>query len=105
MAVPVIGSVLKKVFGTRNERMVKHYLNRVEKVNALEEDMRRLTDAQLREKTEEFRKRSKAGETGYDMLPEIFAVGREAMDRSVGIRNIFNPELDFDPSTLSGAAR
>jgi preprotein translocase subunit SecA len=101
MAVPVIGSVMKKVFGTRNERMVKHYLNRVEKVNAFEEDVRRLTDAELREKTEEFRKRSKAGETGYDMLPEIFAIGREAMDRSVGIRNIFNPEHGFDPSTLS----
>ncbi len=60
MAVPVIGSVLKKVFGTRNERMVKHYLNRVEKVNAFEEDMRRLTDAELRRNTEEFRKRSTA---------------------------------------------
>ena len=105
MAVPVIGSVMRSIFGTRNERMVKHYLNRVSKVNELEDRMRVLTDAELKAKTEEFRERCKNGETGYDMLPEIFAVGREAMDRSVGIRNIFNPEHGFDASLLPESVR
>ena len=100
MAVPVIGSVLKNLFGTRNERMVKHYLTRVDKVNELEPTIRKLTDAELKAKTQEFRDRIKNGEKAYDILPEVFAVGREAMDRAVGIRNIFNPEESFDPTQL-----
>ena len=49
MAVPVIGTVLKKVFGTRNERMVKHYLTRVRQINDREADYVNLTDAELKE--------------------------------------------------------
>ena len=100
MGVPIIGSVMKKVFGTRNERMVKRYLQVVDQVSQLEPQIRMLTDAELRAKTDEFRERVRKGEKARDMIPEIFAVGREAMDRSVGIRNIFNPEAKFDPSAL-----
>ena len=105
MAVPVIGSVLKKVFGTRNERMVKHYLTRVRQINALEPDYVNLSDSELKAMTTTFRERVKAGEKAYDMIPEIFAVAREAMDRSVGIRNIFNPNEEFDPSQLPESAQ
>jgi hypothetical protein len=58
--------------------------------------MRRLTDAQLRAKTEEFRTRTAGGEKPYAMIPEIFAVAREAMDAVVGIRSIFNPSRSAD---------
>ena len=105
MAVPIIGSVLKKTFGTRNDRMVKHYLSRVAKINALESDYVNLTDQELKAKTTEFRTRVRDGETAYDMIPEIFAVAREAMDRSVGIRNIFNPAEEFDRDTLPESVR
>ena len=103
--IPVIGSILSKLFGSRNERVVKRYTTRVDAIAELEPQMRALTDAELRAKTEEFRERYDAGETSNDLLVEVFAVGREAMDRSVGIRNIFNPEHGFDPSLLSGSAR
>ena len=105
MAVPIIGTVLKKTFGTRNDRMVKHYLSRVAKINALESDYVNLTDRELKAKTTEFRTRVRDGETAYDMIPEIFAVAREAMDRSVGIRNIFNPAEEFDRDTLPESVR
>ncbi len=105
MAVPIIGNVLKKTFGTRNDRMVKHYLTRVAKINELEGEYINLTDQELKAKTEEFRERVRNGETAYDMIPEIFAVAREAMDRSVGIRNIFNPAEEFDRERLPEAVR
>jgi preprotein translocase subunit SecA len=105
MGVPVITPVLRKVFGTRNERMVKRYLRIVEQVNAHEAQVRTLTDAQLRAKTDEFRARLKQGAKAYDMIPEVFAVAREAMDRAVGIRNIFNPAEQFDSSALPQAAK
>src|SRR4051812_13999597 len=105
MGFPVVGAVAKKIFGTRNERMVKRYLRVVDQVSAREDDARTLTDAQIREKTAEFRKRIEDGERAQDMIPEVFAVAREAMDRAVGIRNIFNPSAGFDPSLLPPTAR
>ena len=63
MAVPIIGTVLKKTFGTRNDRMVKHYLSRVAKINALERDYVDLTDRELKAKTTEFRTRVRDGES------------------------------------------
>ena len=100
MGVPIFGPLMKKLFGTRNQRMVKRYLRVVDAVNALEPDVRTLTDAELRGKTDEFRRRIKEGEKPVDLIPEIFAVAREAMDRSVGIRNVLNPESGFDASVL-----
>jgi len=107
MAVPIVSPVMKKFFGTRNERMVKRYLRVVDDVTSHEDSVRGLSDAELRAKTDEFRQRLARGEKSTDMLPEVFATAREAMDRSVGIRNVFNPEHrdEFDPSRLPDAAR
>ena len=57
--IPVIGPILNKIIGTRNERFVKRYTQRVDAINALEPQMRALTDAQLRAKLGEFRERAK----------------------------------------------
>jgi preprotein translocase subunit SecA len=103
--IPVVGSLLAKVFGSRNERIVKRYTNRVDAIGALEPKMRKLTDAQLRAMLEEFRTRFDNGEKPDELLIEVFAAAREGMDRAVGIRNIFNPEHDFDPSVLESSAQ
>jgi len=105
MAVPVISSVMRSLFGTRNQRMVKRYLRIVDQVNALEPSIRALTDAELRERTAQFRARVAKGEDPLSFRHEVFAVAREAMDRSVGIRNVLNPDLDFDASSLPDEAR
>ncbi|HIN09493.1 MAG TPA: preprotein translocase subunit SecA [Phycisphaerales bacterium] len=105
MGVPVISSIGKKVFGSRNDRLVKRYMRLVDQVSLLESETIPLTDGQLRAKTDEFRQRIEEGETATNLIPEVFAIAREAMDRSVGIRNIFDPNLDFDPSQLDDAAR
>ena len=103
--VPFFSWAAKKIFGTRNQRQVNRYLDKAAMVNEGEEATRLLTDAELRARTAEFRDRIAEGEAGYDLIPEIFAVAREAMDRAVGIRNIFNPESGFDPDTLPEDAR
>ncbi|HAI13844.1 MAG TPA: preprotein translocase subunit SecA, partial [Phycisphaerales bacterium] len=100
MVVSLVTKSLIKIFGSRNERFIKSYARRVEAINACEADIRELTDAQLMAKTSEFRGRIASGEKIADLLPEVLVVAREAMDRSVGIRSIFNPENSFDPSTL-----
>ncbi|MGB1124840.1 MAG: preprotein translocase subunit SecA [Phycisphaeraceae bacterium] len=101
MLTQKLSTSLSKVFGSRNDRMIKKYNQRVEAVNALEAEVSKLTDAELKAKTDEFRKRTEGGESSRDMLPEIMAVAREVMDRFVGIRSILNPEFNFDPSQLS----
>jgi preprotein translocase subunit SecA len=105
MAIPVVSSVARKVFGTRNDRLVKRYLSIVDQVSMCEGEMRQLEDVALRAKTEEFKARIADGIKTTDMLPEVFAVAREAMDRAVGIRAIFNPAMGFDPTVLTGEAR
>src|SRR5262249_42432669 len=69
-------------------------------INALEGGVRTMTDAQLRAMLGELRDRIKKGERADDLLVEAFAIAREAMDRSVGIRNIFDPRHKFDPTIL-----
>ena len=103
--IPVIGPVLGRLFGTANERIVKRYTTRVDAINGLEPEMRRLTDGEIRGKLGAFRERHDQGEKSEDLLIEVFAAAREAMDRNVGIRNIFNPDHAFDPSALSDAGR
>jgi preprotein translocase subunit SecA len=103
--IPVIGPIMNKLIGTRNERFVRKYTARVDSINALEDETRELTDAQLREKLGEFRQRLDAGTKVEDLMVEAFAVAREAMDRAVGIRNILNPEKGFDASKLPAEAR
>jgi len=78
-----VGKVARAVFGSRNERLVREYMERVQGINALEPQMQALSDEALRAKTEEFRSRLADGETLDDLLPEAFAVAREAAARTV----------------------
>jgi preprotein translocase subunit SecA len=106
MGVPVVGTIGRKLFGSRNDRLVKRYMKLVDQVSALESETVVLTDQELRAKTDEFRDRIACGkETETDLIPEAFAVARESMDRAVGIRNIFDPIHEFDPSLLEDTAR
>jgi len=94
--------VLTKVFGSRNERMLKRYHKAVAQINALEPAIRAKSDIQLRERTQEIRKLLTTGKIqSSEVLPEAFAIIRESMDRNIGIRAIFDPENNFDPDTLS----
>ncbi|MDR3180081.1 MAG: preprotein translocase subunit SecA [Holosporaceae bacterium] len=77
---------LKSIFGSHNDRVVKKYLRVTEKINAFEESISALSDEQLREKTTEFRQRLDEDETLDDILPEAFAVVREASRRTLGMR-------------------
>src|SRR5690606_32200460 len=81
--IPLIGPMLKVLFGTRNERFVKRYMQHVEAIGAMEPAMRPLTDAQLKAKTAEFRARIASGVKPLEVMDEAFAVAREAMDRHV----------------------
>ena len=75
-----------KLFGTRSEREVKKLAPQVEAVMTLEEPYKKLTDQELRAKTQEFKDRYASGETLDALLPEAFAVCREAADRVLGMR-------------------
>ncbi|MCH2136642.1 MAG: preprotein translocase subunit SecA [Phycisphaerales bacterium] len=105
MAIPLVSPLARKLFGTRNDRLVKRYLSIVDEVSSHESVVRSLDDAQLRAKTEEFRTRIDEGASAESLIPEVFAVAREAMDRNVGIRNIFDPAQDFDPSSFDADIR
>ena len=81
-----IGTVAKRIFGTPNDRKVKAARPLVDKINALEPDFEALSDAGLREKTVEFKKRIADGEKLDSLLPEAFANCREAARRALGLR-------------------
>jgi preprotein translocase subunit SecA len=83
----MLQSLFKKVFGSRNERLVKQYLQKVKAINALEPAMEKLSDAELAGKTAEFKSRLEKGETLDKLLPEAFAVVREASKRVLGMRH------------------
>ena len=83
----MISKVLKSIFGSRNDRLLKQYGATVQAVNALEAGISALSDDALRGKTEEFRRRHSAGETLDALLPEAFAVVREAGKRALGMRH------------------
>ncbi len=78
--------LITKIFGTRSEREVKKLLPTVDRIEALGKDVAALSDEQLREKTAEFKRRYAEGETLDALLPEAFAVCREAADRVLGMR-------------------
>src|SRR3989442_1952163 len=82
----MIDAILRKIFGTKHERDVKRMMPTVEATNALEPSVQTLGDAELRVKTDEFRKRLAAGESVDALLPEAFAVARDAARRTVGMR-------------------
>ncbi|MFO8015340.1 MAG: preprotein translocase subunit SecA [Phycisphaerae bacterium] len=79
----LVSTLARKVFGSRNERLIRAYMERVAAINALEPEMHGLSDEALRGKTDEFRRRYRDGETLDDLLPEAFAVAREAAARTV----------------------
>ncbi len=83
----MLGSVARKIFGSRNDRLVKAYFKIVTNINALEDEYAKLSDAELKEKTSEFRKRLADGATVDDVLPEAFAVVREGSKRVFGMRH------------------
>ncbi|NPT53534.1 preprotein translocase subunit SecA [Paraburkholderia elongata] len=86
---------LQKIFGSRNQRLVKQYQKTVTAINALEPQIEQLTDDQLRAKTGEFRQRIASGESLDKLLPEAFAVCREASKRTLKMRH-------FDVQLIGG---
>src|SRR3989449_7837968 len=82
----MIDAILRKIFGTKHERDVKRMMPRVEAANGVEPSVQGRGDAELRAKTDEFRKRLEAGESVDALLPEAFAVARDAARRTVGMR-------------------
>ena len=90
-------NILTKIFGSRNDRLLRQYRGVVARINALEPAMERLDDAALRAKTDEFRQRHARGETLDALLPEAFAVVREASKRVMKMRH-------FDVQLMGGMA-
>ncbi len=91
----MISGLLKKIFGSRNDRLIKQYAQTVKRINALEPQMQALSDEQLQAKTNEFRQRHAQGASLDDLLPEAFAVVREASKRVLGMRH-------FDVQLIGG---
>lgn len=91
----MIGKLIKAVFGSKNERELKRMNKAVLLINALESDMQKLSDEQLKGKTAEFRERFQKGETLDQLLPEAFATVREAGRRVLGMRH-------FDVQLIGG---
>ncbi len=83
----MINSLLTRVFGSRNERLLKQLDRQVARINALEPEMQKLSDEELKAKTPEFQKRIADGESLDKVLPEAFAVCREASMRVLGLRH------------------
>ncbi|MBW8185759.1 preprotein translocase subunit SecA [Shewanella nanhaiensis] len=91
----MFGKLLTKLFGSRNDRTLKSLGKIVTKINALEDDYEKLTDDELKSKTSDFRNRLESGETLDDVMPEAFAVVREASKRVFEMRH-------FDVQMLGG---
>ena len=83
----MLGALARGLFGTANDRVVKGFDKPVAKINALEPELAKLSDEQLRAKTTEFRERLAKGETLDDLLVEAFAVVREGAKRTLGQRH------------------
>ncbi len=91
----MLANALKRLFGSKNERELNRLQPLIESINALEPSLQHLSDSQLRAKTQEFRERLSQGESLDDLLPEAFAVVREASRRSLGQRH-------FDVQLIGG---
>ncbi len=81
-----MANFLTRIFGSRNQRLVRQYSKVANRINELEADLKNHSDAYLAAKTDQFRSRLAAGETLDDLLPEAFAVAREASVRTLGMR-------------------
>jgi preprotein translocase subunit SecA len=95
MELYMIGSILKKIVGSKNDRELKKLQQQVDEINALEPSIQALNDAELKAKPVEFRSRLASGETLDDLLSEAFAVVREAAVRVLGLRH-------FDVQLIGG---
>jgi len=93
----MVTGILKKIFGSRNDRLLKTYFKTVAEINALEAGLKNLSDTELTAKTAAFREKLAAGATLNDLLPEAFAVVREASRRVLGMRH-------FDAQLAAGIA-
>src|SRR5499427_4064265 len=93
----MLPKILTSIFGSRNDRLLKQYARVVERINALEGDLERKSDAELRAKTDEFRQRLAASTALESLLPEAFAVVREAGKRTLRMRH-------FDVQLIGGMA-
>ncbi len=93
----MFGWILNKIIGTQNQRELKRFKPLVEKINSFEPTFQKLSDDELRQKTDEFRKRLSEGATLDEVLPEAFAVVRETAKRTVGMRH-------FDVQLIGGIA-
>ncbi len=91
----MFSSLLKNIFGSRNDRLIKQYMQKVREINALEPQIAALSDEELRGKTDIFRERFSKGESLDSLLPEAFAVVREAGKRVLGMRH-------FDVQLIGG---
>ena len=91
----MFGWILSKIIGTQNEREIKKLRPLVEKISSLEPEVQKLSDAELAEKTGQFKKRLQDGETLDDILPEAFSVVREVAKRTVNMRH-------FDVQLIGG---
>jgi preprotein translocase subunit SecA len=91
----MLSTLVKKFFGSRNDRLVKQYGQTVKEIHALEPAMQALSDEALRAKTEEFKQRFQQGESLEKLLPEAFAVVREGGVRALGMRH-------FDVQMIGG---
>ena len=88
-------NILTKIFGSRNERLLKTYRKTIEQINALETDYEKLSDDELRQKTQDLKQRVSNGESLEQVLPEAFAVVREGGKRVMKMRH-------FDVQLLGG---
>jgi preprotein translocase subunit SecA len=91
----MIGAIARKLFGSSNERRIKSYLPRVAAINALEKELEKLSDEELRARTEAFKQQVAAGTSLDDILVEAFATCREAAKRTLGQRH-------FDVQLIGG---
>ena len=89
--------LIQKIFGSENDRTLKRYRRLVVRINELEPQMEQLQDADFPNKTEEYQKRCKDGEALDDLLPEAFALVREAARRVIGERH-------YDVQLIGGIA-
>ena len=80
-------SLLDKVFGSHSDKEIKRISKTVDKIEALDEEMQKLSDEELKHKTKEFKERLEMGENLDDLLPEAFAVVREASSRTIGMKH------------------
>ncbi len=91
----MIGKLFKSIFGSRNDRLVKQYAKQVDKINAIASDLESLSDDALKAKTEDFKQRYNNGEKLDALIPEAYAVVREAGRRVLGMRH-------FDVQLIGG---